>query len=503
MKRVLPDEFKKHAEAVTKHIEEAERSDPTNAEELKWFLINKGIDKRKELESVNDKTGEVKQPRLSTVQVAEIMNDNLTWALFDLEEGSRLTMYSMFEGIYTRNQTIIKRYISYVENVFTERQAEDVIYKISNMTETKELTNERHLIPVNNGIFNLTTNELEPFTSEYVFTTKVATDYKESPVMPDLDGWNVDDWIGSIATYDKEIETLLWQVINDSLNGNYSRKKAIFLVGNGANGKGSFQELITSLVGAGNVATLKINQFDQPFKLSLLEGKTVCIGDDVQAGEHLKESSNFNSVVTGDRVLIERKNKQPYSVVLRMGVIQSTNVMPQFQNKTDGTYRRLVIVPFNADFKGSKDNAKIKEVYIHKKEVLEYVLHKAINMDFEKFIEAEATKIQLSKFVLDNDPIADFKASVFDQMTSNRIPTEMVYQYYKDFCDESGYRPVGSRRFSNEFQPMLSDEWETKTARWEATFKETYRPRQYDKNPMLEQPSNPARCHVNTMLESV
>ena len=38
----------------------------------------------------------------------------------------------------------------------------------------------------------------------------------------DMDGWNVDDWIDSIACNDKEISHLLWQVINDSLNGNYT-----------------------------------------------------------------------------------------------------------------------------------------------------------------------------------------------------------------------------------------------------------------------------------------
>lgn len=35
--------------------------------------------------------------------------------------------------------------------------------------------------------------------------------------------------------------------------------------------------------------------------------------------------------------------------------------MPRFKNKTGGTNRRLLIVPFNADFNGAKENPDIKE----------------------------------------------------------------------------------------------------------------------------------------------
>src|SRR5699024_12108024 len=65
----------------------------------------------------------------------------------------------------------------------------------------------------------------------------------------------------------------------------------------------------------------------------------------------------------------------------------STNGMPKIHNKTGGTYRRILIVPFNAKFDVSSDNRAIKDDYIKQRELLEYVLHKAIHMDFESFTE--------------------------------------------------------------------------------------------------------------------
>ena len=51
--------------------------------------------------------------------------------------------------------------------------------------------------------------------------------------------------------------------------------------------------------------------------------------------------------------------------------------MPKFKDKTGGTLRRLLIVPFNANFNGIKENLKIKEDYIKNQQVLEYVLYKS------------------------------------------------------------------------------------------------------------------------------
>ena len=38
--------------------------------------------------------------------------------------------------------------------------------------------------------------------------------------------------------------------------------------------------------------------------------------------------------------------------------------MPRFKDKTDAVFKRIVIVPFDADFKGSNENRKIKDEYI-------------------------------------------------------------------------------------------------------------------------------------------
>lgn len=431
-------------------------------------LTNIGVEQRNHLiEEWKNNGSKGKKPNfISPYNCACILMKFIDFILFDDEENTKLAMYQEKKGIYTQNISVIKRTISYLEPCLNSNKADDVIYHIRNKAKIKKLTNSPNLIPVNNGIFNRKSKKLEPFTSEYVFTSKICTNYVENAELCSIDNWNFDSWLDEIACHDIEVYTLLWQVINDCLNGNYTRKKAIFLVGDGNNGKGTFQTLLSNLIGFDNVASLKVNEFDHEFKLSILEGKTLVIGDDVPVGINIEDSSNFNSVVTGDAVLVNPKKKQPYRAIYRCTVIQSTNGMPYFKNKTGGTNRRLLIVPFNADFNGDLERTEIKDTYLKDNKVLEYVLHKAINLDFKNFLIPKVSKDMLEEFKQDNDPVLDFKIVEFENWKTDKVPVSIVYQKYKLFCDKSGYKPLSERKFFKAFERYLSKNWRKKSVRY-------------------------------------
>lgn len=431
-------------------------------------LTNIGIEERNHLvEEWKNNGSKGKKPNfISPYHCACILMKFINFILFDDEENTKLAMYQENKGIYTQNISVIKRTISYLEPYLNSSKADDVIYHIRNKAKIKKLTNSPNLIPVNNGIFNRKSKKLEPFTSEYVFTSKICTNYVENAELYSIENWNFDSWLDEIACHDMEVYTLLWQVINDCLNGNYTRKKAIFLVGDGNNGKGTFQTLLSNLIGFDNVASLKVNEFDHEFKLSILEGKTLVIGDDVPVGINIEDSSNFNSVVTGDAVLVNPKKKQPYRAIYRCTVIQSTNGMPYFKNKTGGTNRRLLIVPFNADFNGDIERTEIKDTYLKNNKVLEYVLHKAINLDFKNFLIPKVSKDMLEEFKQDNDPVLDFKIVEFENWKTDKVPVSIVYQKYKLYCDKSGYKPLSERKFFKAFERYLSKNWKKKSVRY-------------------------------------
>ncbi|MCG1287724.1 DUF5906 domain-containing protein [Staphylococcus epidermidis] len=434
-----------------------------NIESIEERLKRLGNEERQNLLALWEEDGKngKKPSMIGTNRCAYILMEEISFVLFDEEENTKLAMYQENRGIYTQKTSMIKRIISYLEPKFNSNKADDVIYHIKNRAIIKDKTNSPNLIPVNNGIYNKKTKQLEPFTPEYVFTAKIDTNYIDSPTKPIFENWDVDNWFDELACNDKQVSHLLWQVINDSLNGNYTRKQAIFMVGDGNNGKGTFQELLTYLIGKNNIATLKVNEFDQRFKLGTLEGKTAVIGDDVPVGVYIDDGSNFKSVVTGDYVSVELKNQQPYTAQFRCSVIQSSNGMPRFKDKTDAVFKRIVIVPFDADFKGSNENRKIKDEYIKNKQALEYILYYAINMDFEKFDVPDVSKQRLDVYKQETNPVYEFKINIFDNWNLRKIPKYIVYGMYKEFCKENGYNFLSKIKFHKEFKDYLSEDWKT------------------------------------------
>lgn len=438
--------------------------------DLKYALIQRRKDELEKAQAEREEKGGKGRPPsiLSPLQCALILQEYIEFCLFDSEENTRLAMYQPNEGTWTQNEMQLRRAIGWIEPKHNNKAASDVIYHIWKDAKIKPKTVSRYLIPVKNGVFNLKTKQLEPFTPDYVFTSKIATPYVEDPELPVIDSWSVESWMHSIACGDEQVIQLLWEVISDAINGNYSRRQSIWLVGDGSNGKGTYQQLLHNLIGSENIAPLKIDQFSKKFRLAMLLEKVCCIGDDVQAGVYIDDSSDFNSVVTADYVAVEIKNKSPFGAIFYLTVIQSTNGMPKVRNRSNGTYRRFIIVPFNANFEGNSDNWKIKDEFIKDQRVLSYVLHKAINMDFERFTVPDVSKKLLEEYKRENDPLVDFKENVFDLLDVKRIPFYVVYSLYKEFCKSNGFTPASKIRFSKEFDRLVGGKWENMNAKYRA-----------------------------------
>ncbi|MFZ2577463.1 MAG: phage/plasmid primase, P4 family [Lactococcus hircilactis] len=400
---------------------------------------------------------------LSPLDTARIIYKTLTVIKLDHQNGL-LGVYNPELGIYETSENFFHRLIYWLEPSYSQARSKEVIFKLETLAEVKPQTTEAHLIPVANGIFNKKTQKLEPFNAKYIFTSTISTRYNAHAELPKIDGWDVESWLLDLMSGDKELVKLLWQIISASTNGNYSYRKGAWLVGKGNDGKGTFQSLIMNLIGRENVASVKAEQFSERFALSQVVGKTCIIGDDSQVS-YLDNAGNYFSVITGDPVPIEAKGKQPTLAVFNKLVIQSTNFLPKFRNKSNGTYRRLLIVPFNKCFTADKDNWKIKDDYIKRKDVLEYVLKIALSLNFERFDEPKATQTLLDDFKISNDNVLAFVNDMFGEFVSDFLPIAFISALYRAWCDDEGLKPFTKREFELKLPDYIKEEWEKTSKR--------------------------------------
>ena len=344
-----------------------------------------------------------------------------------------LYFYNPDTGVWREDNEAVQDWVAVVFPSATEKKAFDVIYHLSRRSPLKRIQN--NYTAIGDKLYNCKTNGFEAFTPDIIVTRKIGTKYNPNVTEPNINGWTPTTWLKELFNNDEELYQLAIQIIRASITGQ-SLEKIFWLYGRGGTGKGTFQQLLINLVGMENIATLKITDLatKNRFATSILLGKTLVIGDDVQQDAIIKDTSVLFSLVTGDIMTIEEKQKKPYSIRLIMTVIQSSNGLPRMNGDKNAIDRRFRILPFSDSFIG-KPNKAIKSDYIARKEVLEYLLKVAIETPTTD-IYPKASKELLDEHQRDINPVYDFAVKFFtDDLQSEFIPNSFVYYCWKGYLD--------------------------------------------------------------------
>ena len=413
--------------------------------ELHWRLFTIGEQWRVENTKI-DKYGNEKIPVMNFNIISNILKKHIPMRLTgETEDTSIIYSYNFSEGIYTGQEAYINRAIAKLEFRFDPRKYTQVHKYLKTQLPFLSKLENKNLIAVNNGVFNNKTKQLEPFNPNYFITSKLATRYNIQAISNystiEDTYFNVDNWFLSIANGNEELVKLLWEIVNEAINPNHTREKMAILYGEGNNGKGTFQAMLTNLIGIENISTLTPHDFSGEFKLEMLQGKVCNIGDDI-SNKYLDDVSNLMSIVTGDPVAVNRKGKSVITARFKLLNIFSANKLPKVRNKSQGAYKRLLIIPFNADFNGQVQDRRIKEDYLKNKIILEYILYKALHLDFEKFSTTRATDEMLEEYKEDNDYLYSFTKDWYvlrNLPKVERVPLPLVKMEFKNYIETNYY----------------------------------------------------------------
>ncbi|WP_242865019.1 phage/plasmid primase, P4 family, partial [Clostridium botulinum] len=148
--------------------------------------------------------------------------------------------------------------------------------------------------------------------------------------------------------------------------------------GGGSNGKSTLLEVLNELLGEENIASVSLEELNHRFKTFQLEGKLANIGDDI-SNKYIEDNSTFKKLVTGEKVNVERKGRDPFDFKNYSKLIFSANELPRINDLSGGLKRRLIFIPFNATFsKKDKDYDPFILDKLTSHEAMEYLLKLAL-----------------------------------------------------------------------------------------------------------------------------
>lgn len=358
------------------------------------------------------------------------------------------------KGIYISKEKELKKMIWNFNPGLTDAQTKQTIDILKTMAPRVERCSDPDLIAINNGIFDYRTKIVEPFDPEHVFTAKCKIDYnptaKNVIIHNDQDNtdWDVESWIQELFD-DPEIAECIWQIMGAVIRPNVRWGKAAWFVSEkGNNGKGTLCHLMRNLAGDNSHVAIKLSDFGKDFMLEPLIHATCIITDENDVGTFIDKAAELKAIITNDVIQVNRKFKTPIAYQFKGFTIQCVNEMPRTKDRSESFYRCQLFIPFTKCYTGI-ERKYIKDDYLNRPEVLEYVLYRILNMNYYEISEPEACKKALEEYKVFNDPVKDFLLEVTQEASWDCIPSQLLYDMYKGWSKINN--PNGSVQGRNTF----------------------------------------------------
>lgn len=369
------------------------------------------------------------------------------------------------DGVYVPGQEEIEAVmIKHISSLSNAKRSEVLKYLNLLLLENTEMA-APNMIAFRNGIYDLETDSLKPFSPDIVITNRIPWDYN-----PTAYSELADKTLDKIACHDAEIRTILEECIGSCFyrSNTLGGGKAFILTGEGSNGKSTFIAMIQHLLNEENITALDLKELDQKFQNAALFGKLANLGDDI-SDEFIVNASFFKKLVTGERVQVQNKGEKPFEFNNYAKFLFSANNIPRIKDKTGAVLRRLLIVPFDAEFsKNDPDYDSSIKYKLQEPEVMEYLIVlgvKALKNIIEKqgFTESARVQGQLKEYEEANNPIIGF----FDEMQIEEFQIEneqsdKVYKRYKEYCLANNFNPMSKAEFSKQLCRKLGMTTKTK-----------------------------------------
>ena len=357
------------------------------------------------------------------------------------------------EGLYVPAERLVRSLAREYNYSISPGDLKAIVELVKDSVPLLKPTEDGDVVALANGLFDLRSKELHPFTPKVVLTSKASVAFCEDATMcPVIDNWSVDEWIRELANDDPEVEQLFWQIVAALFRPGHAFNKAVLLYSpTGSNGKGTFLELLRNLVGAERAATLSISDFGGPFLPETLRGAFCVLSDENEVGDFLRRAGVFKAWITHDWIRLNVKYGSMSDIKGRGLCVFCVNELPSSKDKSESFYRRFVAIPFLKRYTGANENTSIKNEYVKRAEVLEYVAHKALTMPlFDSFVTPKVCEDLLGDIRVENDPVLQFADEFLPQFRWDLLPWKFLYAMYAAWMRKevpSGH-PVSAREFN-------------------------------------------------------
>lgn len=325
------------------------------------------------------------------------------------------------------------------------------------------------LVALDDGLLDLTTFALQPFSPIPFVTVKLNGSYTKgsATACPTFDRF-----LNDVTNHDPILAERIWQAIGYAIVPDNNGKCFMLFQGVPDSGKSLLGDVIASLVDSELVTSLDINTMGERFGPAELVGKQLCLALDMPSGTlDSKAVSMFKNLTGGDPVTADVKYQNRIRFRCSATFVLATNFPLLTRDPDPAFLRRAVVIPFlNSVDKRQQDHSLKAKILTER----DAIIYRALQV-YARLRQANyefSGNFQLNENITGNQNMAsnDLTSTLYNFCHQFCIPKEDGFtstsELYDAFCSHAGISwPGGIRSFSDEIYSILASLYPQKIAR--------------------------------------
>lgn len=368
--------------------------------------------------------------------------------VFNYDKG----VYKMVSDMEISNIVLNGLYDDMLWNYRTKRNVSDKVACLLSIIPNLDLTNDRGwILNLKNGLLNIYTGELKPHSPNFVSLVQSPVEYEPEAKCP--------VWLGCIEAWmegpEKEDKSLLLQQFSGyCLSSSMQYDKALFLVGDGGNGKSTFVDTISMVIGPDATSHIDLEGLYGQYGMKGLIGKRLNIIEEVHGNYY--QSNKLKKLISGEPVTIDIKYKDQFSFRPQAKFIFAVNTMPRVDDTSTATERRMCAILFRNNFRNNPNTALRSDRGLLATElpgILNWMLEGAkILSESVGFVITKEQIAMLSEYRQENSSVEGFIAECVEQDSEATVNGRDLYDEYKSYCVKDGRKFKGNIVFTKEMR---------------------------------------------------
>lgn len=313
-----------------------------------------------------------------------------------------------------------------------------------------------------NGIINLRNGELMPHDSNFMMSKITLSEYDDTDKKPEL--WL--SFLNDVTNGDKELQDYIQKCIGYSISGSNREQCAYFLYGMGNNGKSTFLDTISDLLGGyssnAQPETIMMKKFggdSANSDIARLKSARFVTCEEPTEGVRLNEGL-LKQLTGGSKVTCRFLYGDEFEYTPEFKIWVATNHKPVIRGTDVGIWRRIKLIPFEVNIPKEKVDKNMKwKLRKEFPQIMHWAVEGCIKWQKEGITEPSCVMDAVKEYKNEMDLLAGFieQCIVIDYDCEDKIMSSDLFRIYSKWARENNEYEMSSKKFFTEVGKRLPD----------------------------------------------